>query len=206
MPAYHARISLEASNSTTNALIVNVLHAEVDTLTSPPDWQSIAADVDVWLGQSWLNLLSQTDTFHQITVTDENYPGSTFGQGVKPVELPGARFASDYKLDLAICALASWKTNTAKRYARGHTFLPPTYDSTDLTTYGHWANASNYFNAVHTFMNVYQGGHTAGSTSYIPEIFSKTRERQGFTPFSFRVTGSAMSPIAHYLRSRLTTP
>jgi hypothetical protein len=206
MPAYHARISLEGSNTATGALIVNVLHAEVDTLTSPPDWNSIATDVYNWLGQAWLNMLSELDTFHQVVVTDENYPGSTFGQGVHQVNAGGTRFPQNTSLDPAVCGLMQWKTNTAKRYARGHTFAPPIYDSTDLTSFGSLTAGSAYYTAMVAFTSAYGPGHTAGSTSYIAEIFSRTQEKKGVVPFSYRITGWNIATKVHYLRSRITAP
>jgi hypothetical protein len=85
-------------------------------------------------------------------------------------------------------------------------FAPPIYDSTDLTSFGSLTTGSAYFTALETFTGVYGLGHTAGSTSYIPEIFSRTQERKGVVPFSYRVTGWDLSRKAHYLRSRITSP
>lgn len=206
MPAYHARISLEAENVASGALIVCVLHAEVDTLSSPPDWSSIAVDVDAWLSQTWQNMLTTNDRYLQVVVTDENYPGSTHGQGVHVSGVAGSRAPSDTSLAPAICAVISWKTKVAKRYARGHTFAPPAYSSASSQTGGHWNTANAYWGAVVAFGSKYAGGFTAGSTSYVPEVFSKHLVTTGVTPFSNHITGWTVDSRQHYLRSRDTTP
>lgn len=206
MPAYHARVSLEAHHNASGALIINVLHAEVDTLTSPPNWNSIATDVGAWLQTPWLNLLTQNCTFDQIVVTDENYPGTTSGQGVHVVGLGGNRTFADDALDRAQCGLLSFKTAVAKRYARGHMFLPPIFESGAISNEGTLTNASAYKTTATTFFQAIGAGHTSGSTSYTPEVFSRTRVARGETPFSFTMTGIFLDTHQHYLRSRLSAP
>lgn len=203
MPAYHARIAFRSSNTGSGLQIVNVLHAEVDTLSSPPDWNSVATDVNTWLGTLYKAILPNEDTFHDITVTDEDYPGSTLGQGVKSVELVGARAPSDGKLDRSLCAVLKWKTQTTKRYARGHMFAPPIQSSADCSATGGINSAGTYGLACAAFANAYVAGSTAGSTSYIPEIFSKTRQRAGASPFTFKVTAWGSDWKQHMLRSRI---
>lgn len=206
MPAHHVRIALEASNIATNALIICVLHAEVDTLTDPPNWATVAVDVDAWLSQVWLNVLSVADRYNQVVVTDENYPGSTHGQGVHVSGSPGTRTLSDTSLDPALCQVLSWKTAVAKRYARGHNFMPPAYSSATSTTGGTWNGANAYFGACGAFGNKYLAGSVAGSTSYIPEVFSKHLVATGVTPFANKVTGFQNGSHQHWLRSRSTSP
>lgn len=206
MPAYHVRIALEAHNATSNALIINVLHAEVDTLTSPPNWASVATDVNTWLGTEWHNVLATDDTYDQVVVTDEKYPGSTFGQGVHTVGLIGARSLGDRTLSPAICGVGSWKTAVAKRYARGHSFFPPAYAGSSLTTGGSWNLSGPYWAAMLAFGAKYIAGFTVGSTSYIPEVFSKHLVTLGQTPFSNKITGWSLDGKSHWLRSRNTSP
>lgn len=206
MPAYHARVAFEAHHTTRNNLVVNVLHLEVDTLTSPPDWATIAGDVYTWLGTLWNNVLSTTTTFDQIVVTDENYPGSTHGQGVHVVNTVGARTIGDDKLDPAICAVGSLKTAVVKRYARGHIFLPPALNSAALAATGIFNGADAYWSSCVAFVNAFVGGHTAGSTSYAPEVFSRHQVATGQTPFTFPIVGFSMNSKQKFLRSRSTAP
>jgi hypothetical protein len=206
MPAFHARASFEAHNPLTGLLIVNVFHIEVDTLTSPPNWSSIASDIYAWLGVLWNAQLASEDTFDQVVVTDADYPGSTFGQGVVLVGTAGGRVPTDGKLNRALCGVVSWKTATAKRYARGHTFFAPTQSSTELTSTGQMSTSGPYMTAVQAFANAYQGGHTVSSTGYTPEIFSRTRVKQGATPFAFPILSHSLSQQQHWLRSRAAAP
>lgn len=207
MPAYHARIALRAHHTSSGNLIVNVVHAEVDTLSSPPNWSSIATDVDAWLGLAWQRILAAGETFDDITVTDENYPGSTHGQGVVAKGLAGLRTTGNTDLSPALCQTIQWRTAVAKRYGRGHTFLPPGRDTADvLGTSGTWLSTGNYHQRADEFRVAFLGGHTAGSTSYVPEIFSRTKVLNGETPFAFPITSAAISPVQRFLRSRLTTP
>lgn len=206
MPAYHARIALEAHNKATNALIICVLHVEVDTLASPPNWGSIATDVDAWLSQHWQNMLSTADRYDQCVVTDENYPGSTHGQGVHVSGVDGTRTLTDTSLRPAVCGVVSWKTAVAKRYARGHNFLPPAYSSQSSAANGGWQGANAYYTSMIDFCSTFAGGHTAGSTSYVPEVFSKHLVTTGVTPFSNKITGFNVDGYQHWLRSRNTSP
>lgn len=206
MPAFHARIALEAHDNLTGALIVNVLHVEVDTLTSPPNWGSIAADVHTWLGTPWNNILTTNETFDQVVVTDENYPGSTHGQGVSTVATQGARTLNDNHIDPAMCLVVSWKTAVAKRYARGHNFLPPATDGSAITGGGIFLSTSPYYVACNGFTLTFAGGHTAGSTSYVPEVFSRHQVALAATPFTFPITARSLPVKQRWLRSRSTAP
>jgi hypothetical protein len=80
------------------------------------------------------------------------------------------------------------------------------YDSAALSGAGNLAPGSPYSLAAVDFLNALKVGHTAGSTSYVPEIFSRTLVGRGETPFAFPITSFALSPKMHYLRTRLTTP
>ena len=206
MPAHYARAAFEGSNPGTGILIANVFHIEVDALTSPVDWDSVATDVYTWLGTLWTNCMTTSDTLHRIVVTDEDYPGSSLGQGVHSVEQSGARTTTDMKVNSSVCALASWKTNTAKRYARGHTFMPPAWDSAAVQPTNQLVPTNQYFISVGNFASAYQAGHSAGSTSYVPIVYSRTRVKRGETPFTFPIVAHQVSTLQHVLRSRLTAP
>ena len=206
MPSYHVRIAFESHNSSSNALIVNVLHAEVDTLTSPPNWTSVAGDINSWLSATYGGLLSVNDHFDQIVVTDENYPGSTHGQGVVSENRAGGRPVTDTLLNPGLCMVASWTTAVAKRYGRGHSFLPPIYSSNSLQSGGNVSGTSAYWNAAIAFTNAYKAGFTAGSTSYVPEVFSRHLVNSGITPFTNHITGGGPTGRTSFLRSRVTSP
>ena len=206
MPAYNARVAFQAHNTTTNALVVNVVHVECDVLSSPPNWANIAADMQSWLAVLWNNILTTAYSFDSITVTDENYPGSTHGQGVVTPATTGARVPNDTKLDPALCQVGSWKTAVAKRYARGHIFFPPAIDTSTVVTGGSFSASQAYYQANAAFMNSFKAGHVSGSTSYVPIVFSKHQVSMGLTPFTFPITGVILQSKQHWLRSRSTAP
>jgi hypothetical protein len=184
----------------------NVLHVEADVLADPPNWDNVATDMQDWFGQEWLNMLPVGYVLEEIVVTDENYTGSTFGQGVASINLPGVRATSDVLLDPALCAVASWKTNTAKRYARGHTFLPPAISHSELGGTATWSNIGAYWQACLAFSAKYAVAHNAGSTTYVPIVYSHTRAKLGLTPFTFPIRGHSLSEKQHWLRSRSSAP
>ena len=205
MPAYHARAAFEGHNNSTGLLITNVLHFEVDTLTSPPNWQSIAADISAWLAAPWRAMIATLDTLLQIVVTDENYPGSTHGQGVAQVNTVGTRTVADTNLSPAICEVLSFKTAVAKRYGRGHMFCPPAWSTATLSG-GFFATGNAYHTNNQAFAATLAAGHTAGSTSYVPEVFSRTLVARNQTPFAFPITSVGLTAQQHWLTSRATAP
>lgn len=206
MPAYHARAAFEAEHVADGTLITNVFHFEVDTLSSPPNWDSIANDIGVWLGTLYTSILTTHERLVQIVVSDENYPGSTHGQGVSVSGVTGARTVADQGLSPGLCAVASWKTSVAKRYARGRTFMPPALGTATCDPAGTWLTTNAYFTACQALVTALVAGHAAGSTSYVFEIFSKHQEALGLTPFSFPVKTGVLSQKQHFLRSRTTAP
>ena len=206
MPAYYGRCAFRATHQTTGLLVVNVFHLEVAVLTDPPNWSDIARDVHTWLGQAWRNILADSFTFQEVTVTDENYPGSTHGQGVAVDGLPGTRTAANSSLDGAMCGLISFKTAVAKRYGRGHLFMAPAWDSTQATNGHVWNTGGTYYSTMTAFKDSLMAGHTAGSTDYAPIIFSRTLEKRGETPFVFPITGATVNLTQHWLRSRSKAP
>jgi hypothetical protein len=206
VPASYARVAFEAHNTASLALITNVVHLEVDTLSSPVNWASVANDIYTWLGTLWNNVLEAGDHFDQVVVTDENYAGSSFGQGVHNAGTAGARVANNHNVAPAACMVAGWRTATAKRYARGHIFFPPAYDASILGAGGTFTAASAYVVACNAFATSYAAGHTSGSTSYVPIVFSRTRAKLNTLPFTFPVTAYTLQLGQHWLRSRNTSP
>lgn len=213
VPAYHARIALNAHEGSTGAICAVVLHAEVDTLASPPNWASIAQDVNTWLTTQWTACLSDKYFFDNITVTDENYQGSTFGQGVRVIGVNGSRVTADQGLSKALCAVGSFKTALAKRYARGHMFFPPAQTTAAAAAGGVWNSSNAYQTANQAFLTRFAAGFTAGSTGYVPEIFSRTHTPKISNsppawgpPVVNPIIAASLGNAQHFLRSRLTVP
>jgi len=206
MPAYNARVAFNAHNSSSGALITNVVHVEVDTLSSPPNWGSIAGDINTWLGTQWRNILTTHDVFDSIVVTDEDYPGSTLGQGVVSLAAVGTRTTSDTDLSPGLCAIGTFKSSVAKRYARGHVFFPPAYNSGEMIAGGLWSFTSSYTIACAAWHDQYRAGHTSGSSGYVPIIYSRTRQKRGESPFTFPIVAGIVRQGQFFLRSRTTAP
>jgi len=206
MPEYWARGAFRSTEATTGALVVNSLHFGVAVLTDPPNWTSVAADIGSWLGPWYLDILSSNHILHDLTVTDEDYEGSTHGQGLFSWEQPGNRVLADHRLDPALCATVSWKTAVAKRYARGHSFMPPAGSETTTAEGGIWNVAGPYITAIASFAQHYNDGHTVSSTDYAPIVYSRTRQKLGLTPFHFPIISHRVNVKQSYLRSRQTAP
>jgi len=206
MPAQYFRAAFRAHQATTGALIVNVLHYELDSLTSGVSFQDVATDVSQHLGTEWRNILSTHEIFDDVTCTVEDYSGAVPAQGIVPWNFAGSRVVADQNLSLAICALGSWRTQTPKRYARGHTFFPPSVTSQGLDTLGLFNTSSPYYVACQAFADKYAAQFTVGNSTYTPIVFSRTRAKQNVTPFIFPVTAHSVLLPQHFLRSRLTSP
>lgn len=206
MPTYHIRIALNGRQTATQRLIVNVFHADAAVQLAQPDWSSVATDAYNWLGTKWINCLSGGDTFDSVVVSDENYPGSTFGQGAHAVGQAGVRVLADTELDSALCQVGSLKTAVAKRYAQGHNFFPPCYTQAALAAGGIFNAGNAYYQANAALLNAFKAGFTAGTTVYTPVVYSRHQVKLGATPFTFPVTGVFLQSKQHWLRSRSTAP
>lgn len=204
MPAYNARCVYRSTLGAGGVLIVNTFHLEVDTLSSPPNWTSVATDVDTWLTTLYRAMCGTNMTIQDLTVTDETYPGSTLGQGLHNIALAGTRTVADSDLGFGLCQVVSLKSAVTKRYARGRMFLPPAQASATAAGSGLWATGNAYWTAATAFFNALLAGHTAGSTTYSPIIFSKSQLNKSLTPYTFTVTAYTQNPHQLYLRSRET--
>lgn len=204
MPAIWVRAAFRAHDATRNQDIVNVFHFECDTLSSPADYAGLATDIAAHMGTPLTNILVNTSSLLDCTVTNETYPGAPVGQGVHTINAPGARVPNDTKLDPNMCALLSWHTATPKRYARGHTFCAPTIDSSDLTGNGLMLTTTAYGQAVIALSTAYTTPFSAGSTSYTPVIFSRAQVSRNATPFQFPVLRGSWDGKQHWLRKRTT--
>jgi hypothetical protein len=200
------RVALRAKQNASGALIVNVFHLEVDTLTDPPNYTNVATDINAWIGTEWNAILTTAQTFIDVTVTEETYPASVPGQGIVTRNTIGARAQADDDLSPALCALAQLRTATPKKYARGHLFLPPAMNQGASAPAGTFNVSGPYITAAVAFGLKLQNGTTVGSTSYKTIVFSKTRVARGQSPFTFPVTTVGIDVKQHFLRSRLTSP
>jgi hypothetical protein len=145
-------------------------------------------------------------TLHDMTVTEETYPGSTPRQAIKVVELVGTRQPTDTKLSPAICGLLHFGTATPKRYARGRIFCPGAYSSTSTQSGGTWDPGGAYMVNVNNFGAAYAAAFSTGDTDYAPEVFSRTQVQKGLPDFAFPITSVSLRPTMYFLRSRLTSP
>lgn len=206
MPAHYLRCAYRSTQVGSGNLVVNVFHVEADTLTDPPNYGNMATDINSWLGFEYQSVLSSNFILQDLTITEETYPGATPGQGVKTIGTVGLRSAADTNLSVATCALLALRTATPKKYARGHLFLPPAMSSASSASGGQFLTTGPYMTAATTFATKLAAGSTAGSTSYAPIIFSRTRVREGLTPYFFKVTNAHVNTNQYFLRSRLTSP
>jgi hypothetical protein len=185
---------------------VNPFHLEVDTLTDPPNYASVASDIDTWLTTLYKAVCTTSTTVVDLTVTEEDYPGATPGQAIHSINGAGTRTAADSFEPYGLTQVVTLQTATPKRYARGRMFMPPPLGSAALTSNGIWLNTNAYWTATTAFMNALLAGHTAGSTSYAPIVFSRTRAVTGASPYQFPITGYQQRLAPHWLRSRMTSP
>ena len=206
MPAHYLRCAYRSTISSNGADCVNVFHIEADPLSDPLNYASAASDISTWLTTLYRAVLNTGTILHTLTVTEETYPSAPTGQGVASIEAAGTRTVSDSLLSPGLMAILHLSTATPKRYARGHLAMPPAIGSSALASNGGWATANAYYTAITAFGSGLTSGHTAGSTSYTPIIFSRTRAKQSLSPFVFPVTGTRIQPDQYFLRSRRTVP
>lgn len=206
MPAHYARAAFRATDNSSGTLYVNVFHFEIDTLSDPPNWSSVATDIGTRFATLWRAILYAGTTCQDVTVTAETYPGSDLGQGVYNVNGAGTRTIADSGLSTALCAVTTWKSATTKRYARGRTFWPPAMATNQATSGGTWNAAQSMMTAIDAFATSYLATWTVGSTTYSPIVFSRSRVLKSESPFIFAITGKSQGLRQHFLRSRLTAP
>ena len=209
MPAYDIRATFRSSvpaGDFAKTLFVNVIHFQLAALSSVSNWSNIANEIMTAYGTEYRNVLTDSMTMHDITVTTEEAPGGTPSQGVHSVELAGTRSQADASLGPSQCILLSAKTNTPKRYARGHIFLPPGLNASSVTSHGTWSSSNAYWTTATALKNKLASSQNVGDNTYTYEIYSKTQRSKGFTPFAFPVTTILQDPTVHVLRRRLTAP
>jgi hypothetical protein len=209
MPAQYFRAAFRSTAGGTGTLIVNVLHYELDSLTSGVSFADVAADVAGHLQAPYLALLSSDNTLNDITCTVEDYVGAVPAQGLHTVNLPGTRTPGDHHCSTALCGIARWVTATPKRYARGHMFCPPVENSTDLGINNGFNTAGGaYWAAMNAFATAYSQAFTVGNSTYSPIIFSRTRGKPAanLVPYVFPIVAVQVPNVQHFLRSRLSSP
>lgn len=206
MPEYVARVAFRSHETSTGALVVNVLHFVAAQLSGPADPQDWAGDMLGHFGTLYRNMLTTGYVLDNVTTNTVEEEGVEPGEGIAISGGQGTRAAGDTKLDAGICALLSLKTATPKKYARGRIFLPPVVDAAQLQAGGGFSGGGSYWTAVQAFRSSLDAGFSQGDTTYTPVVFSRTQLSRGFTPYHFNVVLSVASLKPHYLRSRLTSP
>lgn len=206
MPAYYMRSDFRSHNKAGGNLVINSFHWEVDTLSSPPDFNSIANDLATHFLSPYSAVLGSLDHWDDVLVTNETYPGSIIGQGIHLVNVDGARAVSSQALSAGLCCLISRRTGTPRRWGRGRVFCPPAYGGNEVAGGGIWSSSGPYFIACSVLATSLQSGFSAGSTSYVPIIFSRGRAALNESPFTSVVTQCVAQPAQHFLRSRTTSP
>jgi len=185
---------------------VNVTHWEMDTLSSPPDFTSAAGDLANHFLTTYSAVLSTLDHWDDVTVTAEQYTGAPIGQGIHLVGVDGARSITSPVFAPQLCCLISRRTGTPRRWGRGRLFCPPAYDSSAAYGGGTWNPNQAYMISCGTLASTLQTGFSAGSTSYIPIIWSRSRALTNQTPYFAVVTQCTANTAQHWLRSRGTAP
>lgn len=201
---HYVRAAFRSVDTQTNQSIVNVISYEVAPLTSPPNYVGIAVDIRDHLLATYTGLFPAFCTLQDVTATEYDYPGSTPAQGVAGIGTSGSRSTPDTKLDPALCPLLSLRTATPKRYARGHLFLPPVFDTAELANGGKINTGGTLGIAINNFIDALKDSFTVGSTDYAPIIFSRRRVQLNQTPFTFPVTSVTWDARQHWLRKRNT--
>jgi len=207
MPAQYVRAAIRSQHTSSGTEYVNVIHVEVDSFTSGPDYDQAAHEIWDRISGGYIEQLTTGMHCLDLTVTTEDYVGAVPAQGQHVVNLPGTRAITNEALSQGLCQLISWKTATPKRYARGHTFMPPGLDTFIASAGGQWDSSKQYWFGCKAFADSYSVGWSGSSgNAYAPIVFSRTRVKLNQTPYQFPITGYRMDPKQHFLRSRLTAP
>lgn len=177
---------------------------QVDWFGEPIDYSTAASEINAHLGSEYHGLIPTSWTLHDLTVTEETYPGANPAQAILPLEVTGLRSTPDTYLSPGLCPLLRLSTAVPKRYARGHMFMPPAISSNTVGSNGVWStNAGSYAFLVDAFAAKLQQSFTGSSGSdYGSIVFSRTRVAQNATPYMFQVLSVTRKPEQHFLRSR----
>lgn len=201
MPEYIVRSAYRGVWSATSQDVVNVFHHLVAQLSSPFDPTAAADAIDARLTPLYKAVWPVGSIIHDLTVTDVTRGELAPKSHVKSIELAGTRAVTDTKLNPGLCNVMRLKTGIAKRYARGHAFLPPILATTQLATDG-TTGGQTYSTAAIAFATQFKGGWTAGGTDYAPVVFSRTKWLTPAEDYFFALQDAVADTKVHWLRSR----
>lgn len=194
--------------------MVNALHIGGDDapLSSDQNAQDLAEKLAAGgIVTAWRGLLDASARFDRIVVS-EMLPSITTDipeSGLAVVDLGGTA-AFSQNLPLELCGVMRVATGIAKRYARGHWFLPPLSDESNTaatvidTTGSYWTAMG----ALKTELGHWnRSGSAWGGTGW-PDaswgigVYSRTRHNLSAPTWFFHANAYSFTNKAHFLRSR----
>lgn len=195
--------------------MVNVLHFGGDDgflATNSLDAQDLAEKLaGGGLVVAWRGLLDAAARMDRVVVS-EMLPSTSTDvpeSGAATIDAAGTA-AFSQNLPLELCGLMNIHTGIAKRYARGHWFLPPLSDesntaSTVIDVSGsYWSKMGD----LKTELGHWNKGGSAWSTggwddpSWGLGVYSRRRHNLGAATWFFHAKSYTFNTKAHFLRSR----
>jgi hypothetical protein len=122
------------------------------------------------------------------------------------VELAGTHSGTGDSYPEGMVPLINLHTNTRSRSARGWHHLASSHWSDDIS-YNAWS--SGYQTTLNAYAALLDDAFDLGTvlvTHVRPVIYSVTRRKNGFTPYTFDVVKATANTTPHWLRSRMTAP
>lgn len=191
--------------------VVNTFHVhkpgegipDVATMTA------LLADIDTWFLSTYEATLTTADTFVGWTCSQIVFPANAgpYDEITLPKNVAGA-ISAGRNCPESLCAVISFKSIIAKRYARGHIFAPPLQDKADLSTPRVFGTGTPYMTRINALAAKYAAGAWPTPTwtgsqlsGWNMAIYSKQQDK---------IAGPAVSDVAsalattqvHWLRSR----
>lgn len=110
-----------------------------------PTMLALATDIKAWFDTTYRAMMTTADTWQSIKVSQVIFPTGSgpYGEQLLVVNEAGT-VSSSKSCPESVCGLISLKTNVAKKYARGHLFLPPAWDKADLGAPRVWGTGAVY--------------------------------------------------------------
>lgn len=142
-------------------------------------------------------------------VQDPLNPSDPKLEHYRPIGLPGLRTPGSPGSPMEACAIASLHSDTASRRFRGHVFLPPAIDSSQLGG-SHWTLTGSYSVAIATFlaelfhtMEPSGGAHYDGAWNDVDlVVYSRKARSLDADQFYAQVQSASNNRKVHWLRSR----
>lgn len=205
---YRATFRCHHPNGT---LVEPSLHYQTDLLLgqSEPDPSDVAAKIWSHLGNFFPNTCPSDVTIDELIVGEEVLKPDIGVTGSVTIAQQGTFTIGTDRLPLASVAVVDLRTKTRSRSARGWHMLAGGIPANQQNQ-GKWGQNNSYWTAaLLPWCSVLSDSMEIGSvnpSTIHPVIYSRTRHRQGFTPYTFRVTSAAPNPEVRWLRRRLSSP